>query len=214
VGAQGNRQSSSGQSSRDCCRPQVFKRSNKQHGEKHERDNWCAGFGGRSCGVQQQRRGGHEVPAITDGLDGSRRLSDLTPDELDRFCDNGRANYLALSESSIELYCRSEGFFDSSYASKPESACKEAVETCLAEEEPNESGGDCEIPENCIVTVDEYAACLDEFSQLIHGGVDVVPSCSERQATERPRWLLLRPLRVSSRCPSRPAGFWMKNVLR
>jgi len=129
-----------------------------------------------ACGSNDE--GGHDVPAITDGLDGSRRLSDLTPAELDLFCDNGRANYLPLSESSRELFCRIDGFFDNSDASNPEGACKEAVATCLAEAEPNEPEGDCEIPEKCVVTVNEYAACLDEFSQLFRRGLDVVPSCS------------------------------------
>ena len=123
-------------------------------------------------------------------VDRSKPLSDLTPAELTKICQDLAPNLTSVS-------CDLAGFISAGYAAaydqsltdeQIQAACTQTSNTCQSQQPPADCSGASTAPADCTATVDEYFTCIDDTLAQI-------PACgsADAQAPERRQHLAVRP---------------------
>jgi hypothetical protein len=126
----------------------------------------CSSGGGT---VDNGAGGGAPDPII----DRSKRLSDLTPAEVNKICRD-------LAPALASVSCDLAGFVAASYAAaydqsltdqQLQAACMQTSGTCQSQQPPPDCASAEAAPTDCSATVDEYFACIDDT-------LAEIPACS------------------------------------
>ncbi len=132
-----------------------------------------SGTGGKSSGTGGSSSGSGGSNFDT-GLDGSKNLNDLTPDEVEQLCEASEETVGELLDQ--ERFCQVMGVTSAfSAESDLEGACQAARDACLAE--PPEEESECTAPQDCDVTVAELEACVNDALPVYSSVFGSVPAC-------------------------------------
>lgn len=125
---------------------------------------------GGTGGTSSNPGNGSDVP-------GDTPLSDLTDDQVDQLCDDFSERFSGATFD--ETGCRLSAVFSAILAQTDEEAqelCKASYDECKAM--PADTGDSCEKPgADCMATVDELNACLDDANEAFGTLGDALPSC-------------------------------------
>lgn len=134
------------------------------------------GGGGTGAGTDTGGGEGSTGDGFDTGVDGSKRPSDLSPEEIEQICD-ATQDYVYDAVSDEEI-CRALAAGVGFQTEDPVAACEASYAACMAAQAAEESSA-CVVDEDCDITVAEYEACVDELVTKAEPALSGFPPCDD-----------------------------------